>query len=162
MRSFSYLFEILVIAVLLFLVPIYLYSYQQELLLQGYAQYQVTYFTDSVRNTGYISANMFEQFKKKLAVTNHVYDIELSVYSQYRNSGSGESYYIGTYTDSILDKIYQEGEWFKLKQGEFLSVCIKRKDRAFSERMLNAFGLYNHKMAQIPIRYGGMVRDECF
>lgn len=160
MKSFSYLCEIQVTVVLLFLVPVFFYSYQQELLLQGYAQYQVTYFTDSVRNTGYISAKMYEEFKKKLAVTNHIYDVEISVYRQYHNAGTQDSCFVGTYTDTILEKLYKEGEWFTLKQGDFIAVSVKHKDKLLIERLLG--GLGKGASVQIPIQYGGMVRDECF
>lgn len=162
MKSFSFVCEILITAVLLFLIPVFFFSYQQELLLQGYARYEVTYFTDSIRNTGYISAKRYEEFKKKLSATNHVYEIELSVYETYRNSGEMESFCLGTYTDTILDTLYKKGEWYTLHQGDFISVSIKRKDTGFIERMLRRFGIADVGMAGVSIRYGGMVRDECF
>lgn len=162
MKSFSFVCEILITAILVFLVPVFFFSYQQELLLQGYAQYEVIYFTDSIRNTGYISARRYEEFKEKLAVTNHVYEIELSVYETYRNSGEMESFCLGTYTDTILDTLYKERKWYTLHQGDFISVSIKRKDMDLIERMLRMFGLPYTGMEGVPIRYGGMVRDECF
>ena len=162
MRSFRFVCEILITAVLLFLIPVLFFSYQQELLLQGYARYEVTYFTDSIRNTGYISAKRYEEFKKKLAATNHVYEIDLTVYEMYRNSGEKESFCLGTYTDTILDTLYKQGKWYTLHQGDFISVSIMRKDTGFIERMIRMFGIADVGMAGVPIRYGGMVRDECF
>lgn len=162
MRTFSYICEVFVTAVLLFLVPVFYFSLQQELLLQGYVRYQVVYFTDSIRNTGYISANRYEEFKQKLELTSHVYDIELSVYERYQNSGTSEEYYQGTYTEDILKKLYKDNQWYKMHQGNFVTVTVRKKDASMVERLLRNFGIRNIASINIPIQYGGMVRDECF
>lgn len=162
MRAFSSICEILVTVVLLFLIPVCFFWYQQELLLQGDVQYQVIYFTDSIRNTGFISAGMYDSFCEKLARTSHSYDIQLSVYKTYWNGGQSEPYCLGTYTEEILDRIYEKGERYTMHQGDFISVSVYRRDSGFVERMLKFMGAGNMSGCEIPIRYGGMVRDECF
>lgn len=162
MKSFSQVCEIFITIILLFLVPLLCLSCQQELLLQNYAQNKVIYFIDSVRNVGYINQGMYDSFLKSLQLTNHVYEVELSVYEKYRNSGSDHSYLLGTYTDDILETIYEEKELFIMHQGDYISIAVRRKDYTKTERFLMFLGVTNISSEAIPIQYGGMIRDECF
>lgn len=146
----------------MFFVPMLYLSCQQELLLQNFAQNQVIYFVDSIRNVGYINQGMYDAFLENLHLTNHVYEVELSVYEKYRNSGSSKSYLLGTYTEEILEKIYGEKEKYILHQGDYLSIAVRRKDYTRAERFLIFLGVTNISSETIPIQYGGMIRDECF
>lgn len=162
MKSFSFVCEILVTMCLLFLVPLMFFQYQQEILMQQEVQYQVVYFTDSIRNTGFLSANMYDDFLKKLANTGHSYKVQFEVYEKVWCSGQSEPIYRGTYTEEILDKIYTKGERYEMHQGDFISICVLRTDAGMIERMLSIAGARGMEGCQIPIRYGGMIRDECF
>lgn len=162
MKVFGTTCEILLTIILLFLVPIFYFSYQQELLLQNYVQYQVIYFTDSVRNVGYLNQGMYDSLRKNLDQTNHIYEIELAVYEKYRNSGSENSYLLGTYTDDIIDTIYNKQEKYIMHQGDFISISVRRKDLTMIERTIGLLGAKVNYNYSIPIQYGGMIRDECF
>jgi hypothetical protein len=148
--------------VLLFLVPVLFFSYEREILMQGYVQSQVIYFTDCIRNTGYISENTYKEFKRQLAVSKHVYEIEMAVYETYKNTGTKESFVFGTYTDSILETVLNKKSWYILHQGDFLRVSVRRKDKTLLERMLHVLTIGRKEVENIPLQYGGMVRDECF
>lgn len=162
MKVFGTTCEILLTIILLFLVPVFYFSCQQELLLQNYVQYQVIYFTDSVRNVGYMNWSMYDSMRKNLDRTNHIYEIELSVYEKYRNSGSENSYILGTYTEDIMDTIYNRREKYIMHQGDFISISVKRKDLTMIERVIGMLGVRENYNYSIPIQYGGMIRDECF
>lgn len=130
--------------------------------MQGDVQYQTIYFTDSIRNTGFLSWGMYEAFCKKIAKTGHCYDVQLAVYETYWNTGQAEPYYRGTYTEEILDKLQERGERYIMHQGDFIAVSVYRKDFNSIERMLKFIGAGNKVCCEVPIRYGGMIRDECF
>lgn len=134
---------------------------EQECLMVNYAQYQVTYFVDSIRNIGYLNQNMYELFLENLSRTNHIYQIDISVYERYQTSGVEESYLLGTYTEDILEVIYQE-ERYTMHQGDFISVKIKRLNDTKIEKILSILGVVNVSKSSLPIQYGGMIRDECF
>lgn len=134
---------------------------EQECLMVNYAQYQVTYFVDSIRNIGYLNQSMYELFLENLSRTNHIYQIDISVYERYQTSDVEESYLLGTYTEDILEVIYQE-ERYTMHQGDFISVKIKRLNDTKIEKILSILGVVNVSKSSLPIQYGGMIRDECF
>ena len=162
MKSFGFVFEILLTVILLFLVPIFSFQYQEELLLEGEVEYQTIYFTDSIRNVGFVSKNMYEQFLESLRRTSHVYQVEISVYEKYVNSDAPYGYWLGTYTDRMLEDMYGPKERFLMHQGNFITVSVYRKDENAWEKFLNMIGVQNIRNGRIPFRYGGMIRDECF
>ncbi|MBR3772744.1 MAG: hypothetical protein IKL07_10805 [Clostridium sp.] len=162
MKSFSFICEILVTVTLLFLVPVFYFQYQEELLLEGEVEYQTIYFTDSVRNVGFVSRNMYEQFLECLSRTRHVYDVEITVYEKNINTSSSYGYWLGTYTDRVMEEIYGPEERFSMHQGNFVSVVVNRKDRNMLERVMGKLGILGQGDINIPFRYGGMIRDECF
>ncbi len=147
---------------LLFLIPILYFTFQKEFLLESDARYHVIYFTDCVRNTGYLSTNVYEAFEKKLERTNHVYDIKLTVHHKYENSGLSHRFYLATYTDEILNQLYVKGEWYIMHQGDFFAVSVCRKDTSILQKILEKMGISYDLTFNIPFHYGGMVRDECF
>lgn len=162
MKSFSFLCEILVTVILLFLVPVFYLQFQEDLLLQSEVEYQTVYFTDSIRNVGFVSRNMYEQFLERLRTTNHLYDVEMTVYEKYINSETPYGYWSGTYTDCVMEELYGSKGRFEMHQGNFISVSVHRRDKNAWERLLGSLGILNQENISIPFRYGGMIRDECF
>lgn len=162
MKTFGLLWEIIVTVVVLFILPILCFQYHEELLLEGEMEYQTIYFTDSIRNVGFISRNMYEQFLENLDRTNHVYEVEMTVFEKNMNSDSSYGYWKGIYTEQVLDAIYGSEERFLLHQGNLLTVAVHRKDSNAYENVLKRLGVLRQGVARIPFRYGGMIRDECF
>lgn len=161
MKSFSQICEILVTVVLMFFVPVSFFMCEQECLMTNYAQYQVIYFVDSIRNIGYLNQSMYEVFLENLSRTNSVYQVEITVYKRYQTSGDENSYLLGTYTDDILDIVYKEDR-YTMHQGDFISVRIKRLSDTKIQKIMSILGVMNVSKSSLPIQYGGMIRDECF
>ena len=82
MDSFGKIIEILVTTALLFLLPIYYLSLQQDAVCQSQVRTTTSYFVDSVRNQGYMTRNMYELFLQELDSTGQVYRVELTYYKK--------------------------------------------------------------------------------
>lgn len=162
MKTFGLLSEIIVTVVVLFILPVFCFQYHEELLLEGEMEYQTIYFTDSIRNVGFISRNMYEQFLESLGRTNHVYEVEMTVYEKNMNSESPYGYWKGVYTDQVLNAIYGPEERFIMHQGNLIAIAVYRKDSNAYEKVLMRLGVLGQGVARIPFRYGGMIRDERF
>lgn len=169
MDSFGRIVEIIVTAVLLFIVPLNYSAAKQDMIIQTMVGAETAYFADSVRNVGFISRAMYETYLRKLDTTGHVYEIEIIHYRKTAGQlisengpGGYDYYYYGIYTEDILKEMYQESEdeSYYLKQGDYISVKIKNKDKTLFTRL--AEGILNRSLAvpQIEAVYGGAVKDE--
>ena len=164
--------EILVTVVLLFIVPLSYTAAKEEMLCQTYVTTETAYFVDSVRNTGFLSKQMYETYVKKLAVTNVPYKIQMSHYKkkmveeekveaeqQTEEKTSYLPFYQGIYHEDLLSSLLDTEQYF-FQQGDFFSVVVQKQGLTWGDRLESFLTGRNLDKEQIQVVYGGAVRDE--
>ncbi len=155
MDSFGRIAEILVTIVLLFVVPVIIYAGISESNRNMYITTQTRMFADKVRNQGYISSGMYEEYIGSLS-EDTVYDIKL-IHSVRAYDEEGNCFYIDHYNSDILQNIYEED--YHMYAGDYFMVEIREASGGLFSRLLQRL-LPAGDIKQTPIRYGGIVRDE--
>lgn len=161
MDSFGRVAEILVTALLLFLVPIQYAAYKEELAVRDYVKTEAVELVDAVRNTGALSQQMYGSFLKKLSVTGNVYEISLAHYRRrYQQTEEGVPFfYEGVFHQDIRRRLMEEERYF-LDTGDFLRITVQKKNRDLSSIMRGFWGISGDLEPSIVLIYGGAVRDE--
>lgn len=162
MNALSRITEIMVTVVLLFLIPLFYMVCQQDYMMQLYIQEQVIYFVDSVRNVGYLNVGMYEGFEKKLAMSGHTFEIEMSYYEKKYEMETENLYYTGYYTDDLKEAIYErDTKTFVMHQGDSFMVKVENKDATLAARLFHVVTCRKLPFQTLCARYGGMIRSEC-
>lgn len=161
--AFGRVVEIIITVILLFLVPVSYMASKQDSITQTYVTTECAYLVDSVRNTGFLSRQMYESFLKKLDQTGQAYEIELNHYKRIVDITEEEylQYYHGIYKEDILTELSgSEKERYELNKGDFFSIRVANKNKTLAARLQGMFygRLFGEK--QIQVVYGGAVRDE--
>ena len=137
-------------------------------------------FTDAVRNKGYLSARMYEDFVRDLAVSGQVYEVELEhrhkkYHPEYDDPADNSTFqerfsviYDSYYTEELLGQLFSNtgaigdtDRLYKLETGDFFSVALTR--RSVSPYQVLAGFLQASSMAgrgPQTLYYGGMVLNE--
>lgn len=158
MDSFGKIVEIMVTAVLLFLVPVYYLSLRQDAVCQSQVRTETAYFVDSVRNQGYLTKNMYELFLRNLDHTGQVYQVELSYYKKVEvqnEEGEYETHYQLISMEELLD-----GEKIQLQKGGFFKAEVSNISKPLSAKISKMIFSVDISERQIYTVYGGAVRDE--
>lgn len=184
MNAFAKIISILIAVVLLFLCPIQYVAQKQDILIQQYVTTETSYFIDSVRNLGYITKQMYEEYIRRIELGNNLYDIELTHYHvvYYKEEGEqvdsdyGETIvyqgeqedtyrrYMCYYTPDILEALYDEksGYIYKLNQEDYLTIKVKQRNKTFGKRLQELFLGVDFSDGNYVTVYGGLVRDEAY
>jgi len=178
MNAIGKVFVILVTMVLLYLVPTY-YTYQRhDDMSNMLVQKATTTFVDAVRDKGYITPQMYNDFTRDVQSTGNTYEIvmthEKKKYDPVYNSAGvfGNSVNVNYdmyYGDDILPIMFpnnstaidSDSRRYKLNTGDFFYVKIintNRTNAAIVQDMLN--GKIAESNIRILITYGGMVYNE--
>lgn len=184
MNAFGKIVAILIATVLLFLCPIQYMALKQDILMQQYVTTQTSYFIDSVRNLGYITKQMYEEYMRRIELGNNLYEIELTHYHALFYEEEGEqvstdykdiSGYIGEeedvyrrymcyYTPDILEELYSEGSdyVYKMNQDDYLTIKVKLKNKSLGKRMQELLLGVDYTDENYVTVYGGLIRDEAY
>lgn len=158
MDAFGRILEILVTVVLLFFIPVYYTSIQQDLICQSQVRAQTVYFVDAVRNQGYITQNMYELFLKELDLTGQVYDVEISYYKKtetINDEGEYTTHYECSYGEEFLTQ-----EIVELEKGGFFKAEVENKSQPLSAKITKLLLGSDYSKRKIYTVYGGAVKDE--
>lgn len=173
-------------AVLLAVVVMYIYpaaeaSQRQDDLSRIVVYNAVTQFVDAVRNKGYVSPVMYEQFLEEIQATGNEFDVQMEhlhkkyqpEYTDAANPGTFQNkfstVYDGYYTSDIMDYIFpnttvpkdDESRVYKLTAGDFFKVTVKNVNRTAGTVMFDfVTGALTGEAAVIAFPYGGMVLNE--
>ncbi|MEW4371682.1 hypothetical protein [Paenibacillus kandeliae] len=172
------IFAALLAVLLMGIWPIYTAYSSQDSNSQIIVLNTVTKFVDSVRDKGYITPEMYQQFEDQLYLTGNTYDIQMEHQHKrydpvYNDDGSfQDSYQVndeGYYNSQIRAKLFPAGNdnihdparMYKLAAGDYFSVTVKNTNRTMATLMGDL--LFNGGSApneKIVIPYGGMVLNE--
>lgn len=162
MNAFGKMVEIIITAVLLFLVPLYFMTCKMECIRQCYVQNEVIYFVDCIRNTGFFTEQMYETFEQKLGITREHYEIELMIYEKKKGSGVENTFYMLRDNEELMEELRLGKKKVLLRQGDFVSIKVTSKASGIMETLVRAFTKRNMELSGTYVVYGGAVRDDIF
>lgn len=169
MNPLSKIIAIILSVILMFMAPFMYMAQKQDAISQTYVSNETTAFIDSIKNSGYISMEMYMDYIHKIDATNNLYKIEI-VHAQKiveplydDNTGSFlddyYTYYVNAYQDKILETLDQ-GNDYKFNQGDYISIKVVNRTKTIATRLMELFYSSDIPDEQILVNYGGMIRDE--
>ncbi|MNO55033.1 hypothetical protein D3C76_455170 [compost metagenome] len=175
----------LLAVILLFLYPAMQTAQRQEDMNTLYAYNALVQFTDAIRNKGYLSPVMYEEFARQIETTGVMYDIQLEhqrkkYHPEYEDPANEATFkgdftvvYDSYYSSEILKVLYPDhlftgsnpasdpsSRRYKFEFGDFVNIAlIKRSKTPYA--ILSSFLLGDvAKDSQEKLSYGGMVLNE--
>ena len=153
----------------MFIAPILYMAQKQDVLTQNYVSNETTKFVDSIKNTGFISASMYQEFVRKIDNTGNLYNITIE-HAHLRVEPNVDietnivmddydSYYYNTYEEAIFEA-FDRGEDYYFNQGDYISVKVVNRNKTLAVRIMEAFYKWDIPDQQILVTYGGMIRDD--
>ena len=189
MDSFSKVVAIIISATLLFLVPVKDMFEHKDDVSYVIVFNATTKLVDVVRENGYVTPRMYNEFLWALGSTGNVYDIEMThLHKTYMPDygddadadGDGTAFerndfqnraiadYYGYYNDDILDKLNDtdnnavddEDYYYNMSYGDYFSIEVKNTNRTASDIIMDMLTGGRNQFPRIFVKYGGMVRNE--
>lgn len=172
-------FALILAILLLFIWPISSALDKQDDVSQLVVTNAVTKFVDSVRDKGFITPTMYNEFADQMALTGNTYDIQMEHLHKrydpiYNDAGvfqggynvNYEGFYNAQINDKLFprnssDKIDSPNRVYKLAAGDFFSVTVKNTNRTPATLISDILnGTINAPDEKIVVPYGGMVLNE--
>lgn len=161
MNSFGRIVDIIVLIIMTFIIPILYMAQKEDYVLETAITTQTAFFTDTIRNNGYIDEEGYNAFYDWLIKSNNLYDIEISHYKKVVIEDENNGYimdYEYVSNDEIIKQI-TKNEKYEMKIGDFISVNVVGKDNTFGTKIFNMLtGIDTTN--KISVSYGGVIRDE--
>lgn len=169
MDSFGKIIAIFLATILMFISPLLYMAQKQDAISQIYVSSETTKFIDSIKNSGYISRNMFDDYVHKIDKTGNLYHIEIT-HSHKKVAPIVDvdtnvvledfsSYYYNTYEDEIFEQ-FDQGKDYYFNRGDLISIVVSNKNKTTAVSILESFLGRDIADTQIVVTYGGMIRDE--
>lgn len=182
MNSLSKILALILAILLLYIFPLDNSALQQDDISYMVAYKATTTFADSVRDKGYITPKMYNDFFEELHSTGNTYEISL-VHSHktydpnYDNMtdpnnpqflGGFSLNYEESYNAQIMSVMFPDNtkktddlsRWYKLSKGDFFTVKVRNTNRTSAQVIRDFLTNNNTTNAKIVIPYGGMVYNE--
>ncbi|MCX7772807.1 MAG: hypothetical protein N2376_06820 [Clostridia bacterium] len=174
--SLSKIVAIVLAALLLFIFPMKNEFERLDQTSRIYVFSETTKFVDSVRNLGYITPTMYEQFRNRLAITNNRYEIKLEhykakydpVYDAPLNPATFHNDYNinleGFYNDEIMKCLFPtppvSTARYGMAKGDYFGITVVNKNKTLATKIQELLFNADMKVECIFVKYGGMIRDE--
>lgn len=173
--SLGKIFSILIAVFILFIFPIKNELEVQDNSSRLYVFTETSRFVDSVRNLGYITPSMYEDFTIKISNTGNIYEIDMTHYSKrydpiYDDPTDKTTFkndfninYIGTYNYQIMDELFPRnsvGTSYEMSRGDFFQVKVHNTNKTLATRIQEFIYNMDLPSAKISVNYGGMILDE--
>lgn len=142
---------------------------KQDMISQIYVSNEVSKFVDSIKNTGYLSKDMYLSFYSKLSATNISYDIEIThahkvvepkydeIIQDYTQDYT--TYFYNIYLDDILTELDNNGCYY-FSQGDYISLHLVNQTKTLATRLQEILFSSAIPEEQIFVTYGGLIRSE--
>lgn len=181
-NSVSKILAAILAVILMYVFPLDNSAQKQDDLSFLVAFKSVTNFVDSVRDKGYITPTMYNDFFEELSTTGNTY--EVTMYHKHKTydpnydnmTNPNNPAFLGGFTlnydeffnDQIMPVLFpanvktqdDPSRWYKLSKGDYFSVQIKNTNRTPAQIMRDFFTNSNTTDAKINIPYGGMISNE--
>lgn len=169
MDSFSKMIAIFLAAILMYITPLLYMAQKQDSISQIYIYSETSRFIDSIKNSGYVSRNMYEDFIKRIDKTGNLYEIEVT-HCHRRveplvdiNTNDilrdFSIYYYNTYADEIFEAFDLNQDYY-FNRGDYISIKVTNRNKTTAISILESFLSRDIEDQQILVTYGGMIRDE--
>ncbi|WP_214625808.1 hypothetical protein [Paenibacillus agaridevorans] len=180
MNSYMKVFAILLAVLLLYIYPIYSAFQQQDDISDLVAMKATTTFVDSVRDKGYISPTMYNDFVEALSATGLVFDVQMlheskkyvPVYMDVTRPETFQNRYElhtdNFYLAQIMATLFPDQSLskddplrrYRLRVGDSFAVTVFNKSRTPGTVMFDFMNNAISPSEKIVIPYGGVVRNE--
>ncbi|USB34910.1 hypothetical protein [Paenibacillus sp. YPG26] len=179
-NSLSKVLAALLAVLLLYFVPAVQHAQTQKEITYLTVNHSLTEFVDSVRNKGYISPVMYEDFRKELGASGGHFEVELEhqhkkYHPEYTDPSNASTFlndysvqYEGHYMDEMESSLYTDTSQDKdsskrkyyMQMGDYFMVSIQRKDQSQWSILTSILYGSEPEIEDGPLHYGGMVLNE--
>lgn len=128
-EAYGTVVAILIGVYLMFIAPVNNMIYENQKLEQMYIVNEITYFTESVRNTGNISEELYLALKNKITSLNNKYNISVTHYSNVYNEDEDRMDFFGEaeYQWKIEDEL-EANKVYTLEKDDYIKVVVEGKN----------------------------------
>jgi hypothetical protein len=174
MNVFGRVTAVVIAIILMFIVPMQLHSQQQDQISQDYVKVATKDFERKIVESGKITIDDYEEFLEKLNATGNLYKINIThshtiIDPKYSSTTVDSTktkdlakYTTNTYTDSILNEIYNtnNGGIYLMSVGDYVSISIANKSKTIGTKFKEMVYNTSFNQEQIVVRCGGVIRNE--
>ncbi len=135
-------------AILMFIFPLMSLAERTDDISQLAVQTATTEFVDTVRTTGKMTIEDYDQYLSEISSTGNSFDIEILIQQLDENPGKkttqaeatkiGENLYYNIYTTQVLEQLDTNGR-ITLKEGDIVTVTAKNTNQTISQMLRNFF-----------------------
>lgn len=139
---------IFIAVILMFILPLIIVANKHDQISQTVTQMAVSDFVDTVTKQGEITEFDYNKLIQKLYATGNSYDIEIEAQiiddnprratTTLSSALTGEYKYYSVYTNTILDKIREDGK-YELKKDDYITVTAKNSNVTVATILKNMF-----------------------
>lgn len=139
---------IFIAVILMFILPLIIVANKHDQISQTVTQMAVSDFVDTVTKQGEITEFDYNKLIQKLYATGNSYDIEIEAQiiddnprratTTLSSALTGEYKYYSVYTNTILDKIRENGK-YELKKDDYITVTAKNSNVTVATILKNMF-----------------------
>lgn len=135
-NSFGKIISILLLVVLIYIVPLKYYMEKNQALEELYVSTKTIELVDSVRNTGFVTKDMYEQYLSLINKMNKLYNVKLEhiIYLNSDEKGFSEK----QYATNIENDIYGNGI-YTFKIDDYFKIQVKK---ASDNELVSYYGGY--------------------
>lgn len=155
-------------AILMFIFPLMATSTNTDDIAKQAVDSATTDFVDSIRSTGKITQDNYDDFIQMISSTGNSFDVEMEVQVLDNNPGKkvaeaqetkvGENYYYNKYTSQILEEVNSDNGAMYLKQGDIVSVSVKNSNRTISTILKDfIYRVTGNNSATVTAQHSGIV-----
>lgn len=160
---------IVLVAGLIFVVPLIAMADRVDSASQTQAEALVADFVEEIRTTGKITQDKYDKFLENLLATGYKFDVEMEVKMLNENPGKktsqtakdkiGENVYVTEYTSQIEQWLNEHNGEMKLDKGSLVTVTVKNTDLTFAQQMKQfMYKIVGDDTATIVTSKAGMVQ----
>lgn len=139
---------IFIAVILMFILPFSIMANKNDEIAQTVVQVAVSDFVETVTNQGRITEFDYNKLVQKISTTGNAYDIQIEAQiiddnsrratSTADSSQTGEYKYYSVYTNTIMDKIRNDG-FYELKKDDYVIVNVKNINITLGTQFKNMF-----------------------
>lgn len=172
--SLSKIVSLIIAGILIFIVPIVHMFNQQDDISRLYVVNKTIDFADAMRNLGYVTQDMYEDYTRSLSATNNVYSIQLEHYNKRLIPNYDDPRQImsfqGSYTvhyqlfinREIMSELSSSNETYYFKTGDYITVKVVNSNKTLGTKIKELLWRNNLPVEHIFVSYGGMVKNETY
>lgn len=147
-ETITIIFGIILAAVLVLVWPTMTMADRVDDAAKVTVQAQVSDTVDTVRTTGRITREDYDELIQTITSTGNTYDVNITVQEKDINVGKkvsqaqadkiGENQYVTKYNSQVVDAIERDGEYL-MKEGDIVSISVKNSSQTMAQQMKNFF-----------------------